>query len=184
MKHIVGVADMKMSSQSGDVIVTHALGSCLGVTAYDASACVGGMLHVMLPQSSLCIEKARNNPYMFVDSGLPSFFHALYAKGANKGRITVKTAGGASIQRTNSDHFAIGRRNYAMLRKLLWQNGMMIDAEDVGGSSARTMHLEIGTGRVWLSTGGVAKELAQGHGGQAVGTTMCPNGARMVGPTG
>lgn len=159
MKLIVGVADMKISATPGDVIVTHALGSCLGIAAYDPSAQVGGLLHVMLPQASINPDKARTNPYMFVDTGLPDFFRQLYATGAVKSRLVVKVAGGANIQDLSNDRFAIGKRNHVMLRKIFWQNGILIKAEDVGGSNARTMYLEIGTGRTWLSTAGVEKEL-------------------------
>jgi len=68
-------------------------------------------------------------------------------------------AGGANVQNAAGDRFKIGKRNYTMLKKLFWKNSILIDAEDVGGTVARTMHLEIGTGRVWLSTAGVQKEL-------------------------
>lgn len=150
---------MKIANGDGDVLVTHALGSCLGIAIYDPTAKVGGMLHVMMPQCSINPEKAKVNPYMFVDSGVPEFFRAVMGQGAVKGRLVVKVAGGANVQDVGNDRFAIGKRNYMVLRKLLWQNGVMIKAEDVGGSVARTMYLEIGTGRVWLSTAGVEKEL-------------------------
>ena len=159
MKLIVGVADMKISAQRDDVLVTHALGSCLGVVAHDPHAGVGGMLHVMLPQSSINPDKAKTTPCMFVDTGLPAFFHGLYGAGAAKGRLKVKVAGGASINCDGTDRFAIGKRNCVMLKKLLWQNGVLITAEDTGGNFARTMYLDVGTGRAWLSTGGQEKEL-------------------------
>lgn len=159
MKHIVGVADMAVSSQAGDVIVTHALGSCLGITARDRTACVGGMLHVMMPQSGMSPEKAKANPYMFVDTGVPAFFSRLYDAGAAKSRLKVVVAGGASVQNVGSDRFAIGKRNFIFLKKLFWKNDILMDAEDVGGSHARTMYLDIGSGRVWLSTRGVTTEL-------------------------
>lgn len=56
MKHIVGVADMKISGDKDDQIVTHALGSCLGIAIHDPIACVGGLLHVMLPLSMIDTE--------------------------------------------------------------------------------------------------------------------------------
>lgn len=159
VKLIVGVADMKISKDAQDVIVTHALGSCLGIAAYDAAGRVGGMLHVMLPQSEVNPAKASANPYMFVDTGVPAFFRELWAAGALKGRLTVKVAGGAAIQVSGEDRFAIGQRNYLLLRKLLWKNGVLIKAEDVGGNAPRTMYLDMGTGRVWLNNAGVDREL-------------------------
>ena len=67
----VGIAEMKVSGQRGDIIITHALGSCLGIAAYDPMACVGGLLHVMLPLSAIDPVKAERNPLMFVDTGFP-----------------------------------------------------------------------------------------------------------------
>lgn len=159
MKYLVGIADMKIASQPGDVIVTHALGSCLGITAHDPVAKVGGMLHVMMPMSSVNPEKAKTNPYMFVDTGVPAFFTEIYNAGGNKSRLVVKVAGGANVQRSDNDRFAIGKRNHVVLKKLFWKNGILIEAEDVGKDMARTMYLEIGSGRVWLTTGGAEKPL-------------------------
>lgn len=150
---------MKIASQGEDTIVTHALGSCLGITIYDPVAQVGGMLHVMLPSSEINPDKAKANPYMFVDTGVPAFFRAMYDSGALKGRLVVKVAGGANVQAGGTDRFAIGKRNMIMLRKLLWKNGVLIESEEVGGSIARTMHLEVGSGRVWIESDGTKREL-------------------------
>jgi len=150
---------MKIARQPGDVIVTHALGSCLGITAHDPVANVGGMLHVMMPMSNVNPEKAKANPYMFVDTGVPAFFAEIYKAGGKKGRLEVKVAGGANVQKSTKDRFAIGKRNHVVLKKLFWKNGILVESEDVGKDMARTMYLEIGSGRVWLSTSGVQKEL-------------------------
>jgi chemotaxis protein CheD len=157
VKLIVGVADMKVSSQSEDLLVTHGLGSCLGIVAYDPVAKVGGMLHVMMPTASANPEKAKANPWMFVDSGMPAFFKAMEAAGAVKNRCRMKVAGGAAVMQ--NDYFAIGKKNYISLKKVLWQHGVLINAEDVGGNVARTMYMAIETGRVWLTTAGQEREL-------------------------
>ncbi len=150
---------MKIASQEGDVIVTHGLGSCLGIAVHDPVARVGGLLHVMMPMSEVNPEKAAANPFMFVDTGVPEFFRLLYAAGGIKNRLKIKVAGGANSQGHSADHFAIGKRNYIILKKMFWKNGILIDGEDVGGSIARTMFLDVGTGRVWLSIGGTEKDL-------------------------
>ncbi len=159
MKRIVGVADMKVSSDPDDVIVTHALGSCLGIMAYDPVAQVGGLLHAMLPLSSANPDKARANPCMFVDTGVPMLFKKIYAEGGSKPRLVVKVAGGANVHNVENDRFAIGKRNYIVLKKLFWKNGILIDAEACGGSIGRTLHMEVATGRVWVSTNGEKHEL-------------------------
>jgi chemotaxis protein CheD len=160
VKHVVGVADMRIASGGDDVIITHALGSCLGITIHDPVSHVGGILHVMLPTASIDPDRATANPFMFVDSGVPQFFREAYAAGAVKNRLIVKVAGGASVGTANGeDRFAIGRRNYITLKKLFWQNGVLITAEDVGGHAPRTMSLEIGEGRVRIASGGEDREL-------------------------
>ncbi len=92
MKHVVVVADMKLGKK-GDVLVTHALGSCLGLMVYDPQAQVGGLLHAMLPLSKINPEKAASNPYMFVDIGVPKLFKEIYRIGGEKSRLVVKAAG-------------------------------------------------------------------------------------------
>ncbi len=154
MKYIVGVADAKISNDPKSVLVTHALGSCLGVTAHDLLAKVGGLLHVMMPLSTINPKRAEENPFAFVDTALPRFFNELYACGAIKKRLAIRVTGGASIGGNGQDRFNIGKRNYVILKRMFWKNGILIDAEDVGGTIPRTMSLEIGTGRVWLSTAG------------------------------
>ncbi len=153
---VVGVADMKVSNVRGEKLITYALGSCLGITVHDPVAGVGGMLHVMLPTSEIDPAKAQANPPMFVDTGVPALFKACYALGANKARLVVKVAGGAHQGTDESqDRFQIGKRNALTLRQLLWKNGVMIKAQDVGGVQlSRTMTLEIGSGEVVVRTNG------------------------------
>ena len=94
MIHTVGVSDMKVSAKKGDVIITHALGSCLGVAVHDPVACVGGLLHVMLPLSIIDPEKADRNPFMFVDTGFPKLLTECFKTGAQKERLEIRVAGG------------------------------------------------------------------------------------------
>ncbi len=154
---------MKISNRPGDELVTHALGSCLGITAYDPLADVGGLLHVLLPSATINQQKARDNPFMFIDTGVPEFFSRMRATVGWKRRLIVKVAGGAETGGGGKGWFDTGKRNSHMLRKILWKSGILIDAEDVGGNEPRTMHLEIGTGRVWVSAAGKTREL-QGMG--------------------
>ena len=155
MKHVVGVADMKISMNKEDSLTTYALGSCLGITVYDPVALIGGMVHVMLPLSTLAPDKAGMNPCMFVDTGVPRLFLDCYKAGAHKERLIVKAAGGACVRGDEEDDFfQIGKRNFVMLKKLLWKNNVLLKAFDVGGTQARTLSLDIGTGEVTLRIDG------------------------------
>lgn len=154
---IVGVADMKVSNNADSVLVTYSLGSCIGVAIYDPVVKVGGLLHFMLPESSLNGIKANNNPYMFGDTGIPLLFKEAYKLGAKKNRLKVIVAGGAQIL-DQKGLFNIGKRNHIILRKMFWKNNVITDFEDVGGNVNRTLKLEIKSGQTWLKTGGIGEK--------------------------
>ncbi len=158
MNNAVGISELKVSNQVGEILVTYSLGSCLGVTVYDPVARIGGMIHCMLPLSKIDLQKAQRSPAMFVDTGVPALFEAAYRLGAEKKRMIVKVAGASQIL-DDKGTFKIGERNYTLLRKMLWQNNVLIAAEDVGGSASRTMYLEIDTGSVTIKSRGIKTEL-------------------------
>jgi chemotaxis protein CheD len=149
--HVVDIADFAVSDDPRTTLVTYSLGSCIGVSIWDPEAKVGGLLHYMLPESSLSLEKAKANPAMFADTGIPAMFRAAYDLGAVKKRVIVKVAGGSQLLDDNGT-FNIGKRNYVMLRKIFWKNGILIDGENVGGSISRTLRLHCDTGAVTLKT--------------------------------
>ncbi|MBN1759974.1 MAG: chemotaxis protein CheD [Chitinispirillaceae bacterium] len=153
MRYTVGVSDMKISGQAGDIVVTHALGSCIGIAIHDPVAHVGGILHYMLPVSKVDPEKAKNNPMMFGDTGVPALFQEAYRLGAKKENLRVVMAGGAQVF-GSGDFFDIGNRNIVIARKLFWKNGIMVAAEHTGGHIPRTMYLEVGSGTAWFTSHG------------------------------
>jgi len=151
MTIVVDIADLAVSKDPNATLITYSLGSCIGVAIWDPVARVGGMLHYMLPDSTLSPDKAASSPAMFADTGIPKLFRAAYELGATKQRLVVKIAGGAQLL---DDHgtFNIGKRNYLALRKIFWKNGVMIAAEDVGGAISRTLRLHVGTGVVSIKS--------------------------------
>ncbi len=156
---VVGIADMKFSNNPDDILVTYALGSCVAVVIYDPLMKVGGLLHYMLPDSSLDANKARENPGMFADTGVKLLFKSCYTLGAEKKRIITKVVGGASIL-DNINYFRIGEKNIMALRKIFWKNGVFIDHEDTGKNYNRTVRLDIADGKVYVkSSNGVKYEL-------------------------
>lgn len=150
---------MKVSGDVKDMLITHALGSCIGVTVYDPMVKVGGLLHFMLPDSSLDLNKAEKTPAMFADTGIPLLFKSCYRLGAEKRRMIVKIAGGSNIL-DNSNYFRIGQKNITALRKIFWKNNVLIDGEDTGEHHNRTVHLNISTGKVVVkNSSGILREL-------------------------
>lgn len=156
---VVGIADIKVGGDVEDVLITYALGSCIGVAVYDPAVKVGGILHFMLPDSSLDLNKAKEKPSMFADTGIPLLFKSCYRLGAEKKRMIVKVAGGASIL-DKSNYFRIGQKNITALRKIFWRNNVLIDGEDTGKSHNRTVQLNVSTGNVVVKdSSGIWKEL-------------------------
>jgi len=158
---VVGIADCRVASQAGQVLVTFALGSCIGLSIYDARAKVGGLLHYMLPDSAIDPVRGRDNPFMFADTGIPLLIGQVCAKGAKRGQLVAHAAGGASIMDPNNV-FDIGKRNYIALRKILWKTGILLNSEAVGGGNSRTVRLEVETGRLWLQEGCGQREMVRG----------------------
>ncbi|MBW1697480.1 MAG: chemotaxis protein CheD [Deltaproteobacteria bacterium] len=154
MKHIVGVSDMKVTSDSKDTLVTYSLGSCIGISIYDPRVKVGGILHYMLPDSRIDRAKAQNNPFMFADTGIPELFHAAIELGASKERMKIVVAGGAQIMDEHG-FFEIGKKNYVAAKKLLASYKIKSDYEDVGGKINRTLILSIQTGRTIIKAAGI-----------------------------
>ncbi len=138
-------------------LVTYALGSCIGLMVYDRVARVGGMLHYMLPDSAIDLEKAAANPAMFADVGIPLLFRSCYQLGAEKKRMVAYAAGGAEPL-TGFNSFEIGRRNQLALKKILWKAGVILRGESLGGTLSRTVRLELATGRIGMRTGAGIEE--------------------------
>ena len=153
---VVDISDAKVSSNPADVLVTYSLGSCIGVCLYDSAIQVGGMLHYQLPSSKMDADRARSKPLMFADTGMNMLLTKLLGMGANKKRMSVKIAGGAAMA-TGPQGFDIGKRNYLAIRKVLWSNGMFIDAEDVGGGTARSLYMNMEDGAVTVRSSGLEK---------------------------
>jgi len=155
----VGIADCQTSRNPDVMLVTHALGSCIAVAVHDPVAQVAGLLHIMLPDSSLDRDRALRQPLMYADTGIAELFRAVHALGASKKRLTVRLVGGAQVVDPNGI-FNIGKRNHLACRKALWAAGVMVQAEAVGGNVSRTVRMEVGSGRLFCtSNGGALQEL-------------------------
>lgn len=156
--HVVGVADFAVVKGAGAEIITHALGSCIGVTIYDPTTKVGGLLHFMLPDSKINNDKAADNPAMFADTGIPLLFKKAYELGAKKENLIVCAAGGAEVL-SDGGHFKIGSRNRTVLRKIFWKNNVLLSADDTGGNNSRTLHLSLADGTVTVRNRGKGEVL-------------------------
>lgn len=148
---VIGVGDMGVSNNPAITLSTYALGSCVAVVAYDPVVKAAGLLHLMLPDSSISPHKAAGQPAMFANTGLPLLTRALAGLRADPARIRILLAGGASVLGT-SDTFRIGERNVRATRDGLTALGLggAIRHTLLGGTVNRTVHLNVGDGSITI----------------------------------
>ncbi len=158
MLQIVGISEMIVSDSQSDTVVTYSLGSCVGISAYDPIAKVGGILHCMLPLSKIDKEKARIKPCMFTDTGVSIFLQELFNRGATRKNLIIKVAGCSSLL-DEKGLFKIGERNYTVAKKVLWKNNLLVTTEDVKGQKSRTLSLFMDTGKTTIKSAGKEVEL-------------------------
>lgn len=142
---IVDIAEIQVSQNASDTLVTYSLGSCIGVAFYDPFASVGGMIHCMLPRAKLDMQKAKEHPGMFVDTGMFTALTKLTRLGLKKSRCIVYAAGCARVLH-GPTLFRIGERNQALFQAFLKKNNMRTAVEDFGGEASRTVWLDMSTG--------------------------------------
>jgi len=158
IEHVVGISDCKASNDPPDVIVTHALGSCVGLALYDPHRRVGGLLHVLLPDSGLRRASPEFNPYMYADSGVNALLEAVLALGAKKTRLIAKAAGGANMLRA-SLLLDIGRRNSEAIVAALQRERIPLLNSSLGGTVGRSMALRLDDGSAHVRLFGQGDEI-------------------------
>lgn len=153
----VDVGDLHVSWRAGDVLAAYGLGSCIGLVMYDCVAKVGGLAHIQLPASSR-YSSSNVCRWAFADRGVPELLRRMREFGALEGRMRVVLAGGATVG-DDGAQFEIGRKNFLATKALLWQHGIIISAQDVGGSQWRTMRLFIDSGKTGIESPNGKSEL-------------------------
>jgi chemotaxis protein CheD len=144
---VAGIGEMVLSANPDDHLVAYGLGSCIALAIWDPRARVGGLAHFMLPSG----PASGTSPVKFIDSGLDPFLRAVQGKGATLSRCTVKAAGAAAML-TVGGGLAIGKRNADALRAALAERGLALSGSSLGGSSGRTVQLEVGDGRFLIKS--------------------------------
>ncbi len=141
----VGMANDKVGS-APSTIISYGLGSCIGISLYDPQTKVGGLLHIMLPDSTQA--RPTENPAKFADTGLPLMLKDVLALGANRARLVAKIAGGAQMFsfQNATDIMRVGTRNAEAAKKILKDLNIKVIAEDTGGNYGRTVSIDLNTG--------------------------------------
>jgi chemotaxis protein CheD len=153
MEILVAPGDMKVSVNPQHVLATEALGTAVGLAAFDPVARAGGILHFLLPDAGLNRSRAQNTPCLFADTGIPALLQALSGAGVEVSRLQVTVAGGAGGL-DQKGPFDIGQRNLLALRRILQAHQIPIQHEVVGGQFYRALRLELQSGRIRIAIPG------------------------------
>ncbi len=155
----VGMADLK-TCLPPNTVTTLGLGSCVGVAIRDTSNKVGGLAHVMLPDST-AIKNSQTNIAKFADTGVVELVRQMEALGGVKRRMVAKIAGGAMMFATSSKSTAmqVGDRNVEAVKKALKELGIPILAEDTGLNYGRTVIFNPETGEFVIKTAGKGEKV-------------------------
>lgn len=154
---VVGIGEMQFSTDPSKILATYSLGSCLGVTAYDPKAKIGGLIHCLLPRPEPGLTGARTNPYKFVSSGIPRMVRELILAGAVRNRLIFNAAGGAEMR--GEEFFSTGKHNIEALNKCLSLNRVHLTGSELGGTIPRSVFLHLNDGHVVIKTKGVSHDI-------------------------
>ncbi len=149
----VGMADLKVA-KAPDILTTIGLGSCIGIALYDSTTKIGGLAHIMLPDST----KIKNNTNIakFADTGINELVDQMVKAGANKTRLVAKIAGGAKMFEVagGTSISNVGDNNAAASRDVLAKLRIPLKAEDTGLNYGRTVELDCSTGEYIIKSVG------------------------------
>ena len=142
----VNFGELRVSRNMAETLVAFSVGSGMAISIYDPIAKVGGLLNIVLPDSSMISPlRAQFHPFMFADTGLSAFLDGLHNIGAQTEHLKVVLAGGAQIM-DQADAFNIGNKNLQAVTSFLGERKLTIHHADIGGLFLRTLRLDMGNG--------------------------------------
>lgn len=150
MDRIVGIGEFVITNIMEDIIKTFALASCVAVTAYSSSNRVAGMIHIALPSPPKDVDP-NVRPGYYAVTGVPSLINRMCSEyGCLKKDLKIGLYGGSKS--INKDVFQIGRKNVAMIKKILMDMNILYDIDETGGIISRTLVMNVATGTVRIIT--------------------------------
>ncbi len=148
---LVGLGELKIDKDPSAILVCLGLGSCISVCAYDPSIKLGGMAHIVLPNSN---GRSQDNSAKYADKGVRLLLEEMFKQGARKSHLVVKLAGGAALSKSPGleETFKIGQRNLESVQAVLAEERISTAAADVGGHIGRTVRMFVDSGQVVVTT--------------------------------
>lgn len=113
-----------------DTYISAILGSCVAVCMWDPDSRVGGMNHILLPDS----VSHDGGEFRFGAVEMERLINGIVKAGGDRKRLRAKIFGGASMLGGLSD---IGHRNSEFAEEFLKREGIFHERGSVGGTQAR-----------------------------------------------
>jgi chemotaxis protein CheD len=155
----VGISEYR-TARAPDVLVAYALGSCIGIALYDRSTGLGGLAHIMLPDSriSRCLGVEERKKY--ADTAIGDMLAELKRQGADSSKMSAKVAGGADMFKSGGPALmnSIGARNAIAVENELARLGIPVIARDVGEDYGRTVRFDLASGNVTIQANGKTEQ--------------------------
>lgn len=147
----VSIAELAVA-KAPVILETQSLGSCVGVALLDPVSKIGGLAHIMLPDSKKVTISGK--PGKYADTALAEMITRMTAMGANRAGIVAKMAGGACMFTGvgANEYMNIGGRNVAAVKALLKEQHIPLLAEDTGGTYGRTIEFHTATGKLQIKS--------------------------------
>ena len=150
---IVSVPIGRWAVAAAPTVLRTLLGSCAGVVLYEKQAKLGGVAHIVLPDSRGEVE----HPGKYADTAIPALIADLerLAGWRIRTRLTAKLFGCASMFQA-SGPLEIGRLNREAAERILAGLAIPVVGCDMGGESGRRLTFDTQTGIVAVKIPGGA----------------------------
>jgi chemotaxis protein CheD len=135
----IGIGELVVSKSPA--VLRTLVGSCVGMTLYDPFRKVGGMAHIVHPESNGRVDQ----PGKYADTAIRELMRELANQGGEQRRLVAKYAGGAKMLNAFSSN-PIGDLNVEMIERILTQLGIPILGRECGGKHGRRLALDLTRG--------------------------------------
>lgn len=162
---VLGLSEWHVADEAEAVLTCLGLGSCVALCLHDVVSGVGGMAHMVLPDSAL--GRGGQGSAKFVDAAVPLLVAQMLEAGASRTGLTADLVGGARMLSgpgfKGTEH--IGARNAEAALGALHGLNLRVRVEETGGTHGRTVRLHVGTGELQVSSaGGAPRTLSAAEG--------------------
>ena len=145
------LGDIKVTEKRATVFVAPHIGTGIVVVVFDVQKKIGGIAHVVLPESSLAPSYNETTPGKYADVAIPCLMEQYQVLGGVLSNTTVRLIGGAQLFNFGGgggNLLNIGARNVTAIRAALTKYGLAVDKADIGGNKAKSLRFIMANGQL------------------------------------